>query len=313
MLFELAAVRNLEISVDWAQPLRILLHPDLILLRGHSDEGVEGIADGAGVFAANVVILARNGINGDQHIIGTDGIPNIGVGPKGVQIAHLHHRRDKALLNHSNLLGKCGFVENISPAGAGVGEHPGGHNGHAVGLGVVPAHQVGTNLGDGIRGGRVEGAVLMDALGGLQLRRNLAEDLGGGTDMDDRFAFSDTKGLQQVTGSDDVCVQGVDGGVEAGLGIALGRQVENIVGPDLLDDGEEGDQIVKVGVAEEDPVLVVGTVKEVLDVINGAPPAADTVDVPVGVFYQVVRQVRTYHTGDAGDKGFGCHFYRLFL
>ena len=102
--------------------------------------------------------------------------------------------------------------------------------------------------------------------------------------MDDRFAFSDTKGLQQVTGSDDVCVQGVDGGVEAGLGIALGRQVENIVGPDLLDDGEEGDQIVKVGVAEEDPVLVVGTVKEVLDVIDGAPPAADTVDVPVGVF-----------------------------
>ena len=262
MLFELAAIRDLEVGVDGAQPLRVLLHLDLILFAGHPDEGVEGISNGAGVLA----------------------ITDIGIGPQRIQIPHLYHRRDKTLLDHGDLLCEGGFVEHVPPAGTGVGEHPGGHDGHAVGLGVVAAHQVGADLGDGIGGGGVEGTVLVDAIGRFYLRGDLAKHLGGGADMDGGLASGDAEGLQQVAGTDDVGVQGVDRGVKAGLGVALGRQVKDIVRLDLLDGGEKGDQIVKVGIPEVDTVLMIGPLEKVLDIVDGAPPAADAVDIPVGVF-----------------------------
>ena len=308
MLFELAAVRHLEVGVDGAQTLRVLLHPDQVLFRGHPDEGMEGIPHGTGVPAADVVVLAGNGVHRHQHIIGANGVPDIGVGAQGVQIAHLHHRRDHPLLDHGDLLGKGGFVEHIPPAGPGVGEHPGGHNGHAEGLRVIPAHQIGADLGNGVGGSRVEGAVLMDALGGFYFWRDLAEHLGGGADMDNRLAPGDAQGLQKVTGADNVGVQSVDRGVKTGLWVALGRQVEHIIRLDLLDDGEQGDQVVEVGVPEENAVLVIGALEKVLDIIDRAAPAADAVDVPVGILQQVVRQVGTDHTGNAGDEGFDCHF-----
>lgn len=222
MFFELAAIGDLEVGVDRAQALRVHLHLDLILFGGHSDEGVESVAHSAGVSATDVVVFARNGVYRHQHIIGTDGIPDVGVGAQGVQVANLDHWRDEAFLDHGDLLGKGGFVEDIAPAGAGMSEHPGGHDGHAVGFSVVAAHQVGADLGDGIGGGWMEGAVFMDAFRRLHLRRDFAEHLGGGADMDDGFAVRDTQGLQEVAGADDVGVQGIDGRVEAGLGVTLG-------------------------------------------------------------------------------------------
>lgn len=304
VLFELAAVGHLEIGVDGAQTLRVLLHLNHILFGGHPDEGVEGITNRAGIPATDVVVLAGNGVHRHQHIIGADSIPDIGVGPQRVQIAHLHHRRDHPLLDHGDLLGKGGFVEHIPPAGPGVGEHPGGHNGHAEGFRVIPAHQVGADLGNGIGRCGMEGAVLMDALSGLYLRGDLAEHLGRGADMDDRLATGDAQGLQKVAGADDVGVQGIDGGVKTGFGIALGRQVEHIIRLDLLDDSEQGDQVVEVSVPEENAVLVIGTLEKMLDIIDGAAPAADAVDVPVSVLQEVVGQVGTNHSGNAGDEGF---------
>lgn len=44
-----------------------------------------------------------------------------------------------------------------------------------------------------------------------------------------------------------------------------------------------------------------------LNIVNGAAPAADAVNVPVGVLQQEVRKVGTYHTGDAGNEGFFIH------
>lgn len=87
--------------------------------------------------------------------------------------------------------------------------------------------------------------------------------------------------------------------------------MEDIVRLDFLDDREQGDQVVEVSVLKKDPVLVIGPLKKMLDIVDGAAPATDTVDVPVSVLQQVVRQVGTYHTRDAGDEGFGGHFYHL--
>ena len=89
--------------------------------------------------------------------------------------------------------------------------------------------------------------------------------------------------------------------------------MEDIVRLNFLDDREQGDQVVEVSVLKKDPVLVIGPLEKMLDIVDGAAPAADTVDVPVSVLQQVVRQVGTYHTRDAGDEGFICHKYSLFL
>lgn len=122
--------------------------------------------------------------------------------------------------------------------------------------------------------------------------------------MDDGLAPGDPQGFQEVAGADDVGVQGIDGGIEAGLGIALGRQVENIIRLDSFDDGEQGDQVVEVGILEKDPVFMIGPLKKMLDIIDGAAPAADTVDIPISIFQQIVRQMGAHHAGDAGYQGF---------
>lgn len=212
---------------------------------------MEGIAHSAGILATDVIVFAGNRVDRNQHIVGTDSVPDISVSAQRVQVAHLHHRRDEPLFEHCNLFSKDGFVEDIPPARASVGKHPGGHDGHTVGLGIVAAHQVGTNLGDSIGGIWVEWAALVDTLSGLQLRRNLAEHLGGDADMDNRFALGNTKGFQQVAGTDDICIRGVYGGVKAGLGVALGRQVKNVVRLEIFDDGEEGYQIVEISIPEK--------------------------------------------------------------
>lgn len=222
VLFELAAIRNLEVGVDGAQAFWVHLHLDLVLFGRHSDEGTEGVADGAGVSAADVVILAGDRIHRHQHIIGSDSIPNIGVGAQRVQIANLHYRGNNAFLDHGDLLGEGGFVEYIAPAGAGVGEHPGGHNGHAISLRIVAAHQIGADFGDSIGGGGMEGTILVDTFLRLHLWGDFSKDLGGGADMDNGFALRNAQGLQKIAGSDDVGVQGVDGRVKAGFGVALG-------------------------------------------------------------------------------------------
>ena len=50
----------------------------------HSNQSVESIPHGASVSAANVVILAWNGIHGNQHIISSDSVSNIGVGTQRI-------------------------------------------------------------------------------------------------------------------------------------------------------------------------------------------------------------------------------------
>lgn len=59
--------------------------------------------------------------------------------------------------------------------------------------------------------------------------------------------------------------------------------MEDITGLDGLDDGEEGDQVVEVGVMEKNAVFVIGPGEEVLDVTDGAAPAADAVDIPIRI------------------------------
>ncbi len=66
------------------------------------------------------------------------------------------------MLDHRDLLGKGRFGKDVAAARPGMGEHARRHDGHAVGLGIEAADQVGADLGDGVGRGRVKGAFLVD-------------------------------------------------------------------------------------------------------------------------------------------------------
>lgn len=60
--------------------------------------------------------------------------------------------------------------------------------------------------------------------------------------------------------------------------------MEDIVRLYSFDDGEQRDHVIEVGILEKNTVFVVGPLEEVLDIIDGAAPTADAMDIPVGIF-----------------------------
>jgi hypothetical protein len=58
------------------------------------------------------------------------------------------------------------------------------------------------------------------------------------------------------------------------------------------------------------PVVAIGPVQKVLDVIQRAAPAAHAIDVPVRVFKQKISEMGADHSGDSGNKSF--HKARFF-
>ena len=109
--------------------------------------------------------------------------------------------------------------------------------------------------------------------------------------MDNGATPGDAQGLQEITSTNNIRVQGVDRSIETGLGIALGRQVEDVIWLNSFNNSEQRDQIIKVGIQEEYTVLVVSTFKQMLDIFDGAAPTANTVDIPVCVIQQIICQV----------------------
>ena len=102
-------------------------------------------------------------------------------------------------------------MEDIAAARNGVGEHAGGHHGHAEGVGVVPAKKVSADLGYGIGRRRIERSLLIDSVLRDFRRWDLAEHLGGGADMNHRLVVTEllhyeVEALEKPTGSENVGV-----------------------------------------------------------------------------------------------------------
>ena len=111
------------------------------------------------------------------------------------------------MLDHRDLLGEGRFGEDVATPRAGMGEHPGSHHRHAVSLGIEAADQVGADLGNGVRRGRMERAFLVDR---QFLLGHAAEHLGGGADMDDGLGGIFPQRRQYPFRALDVGVHGIE-------------------------------------------------------------------------------------------------------
>ncbi len=110
----------------------------------------EHLTHRTGITAANIIVFAGYGVDGDQKVIGPNRVAYVGPGAQGVQIAGLDYGRNQAGLDHGDLFGKGGLGKNIPASRPCMGEHARGHDFHAVSFGIKAADQVGTDLGDGI-------------------------------------------------------------------------------------------------------------------------------------------------------------------
>ena len=137
---------------------------------------------------------------------------------------------------------------------------------HAVGLAVVHSDPVGVELGNGVGTARVEG-------GGFLLRGFLhqAVEFGGAGLVEAGFLLEaeDADGFEDAQGTEGVGVGGVFGLFEADGDVALGGEVVDFVGLDLLDDAHEAGTVGHVAVVEDEAaVLFVGVLVEVVDAVG---------------------------------------------
>ena len=124
----------------------------------------------------------------------------------------------------------------------------------AVGLAVVDRLPVAVELGAGVRAAGVEG-------GRQRLRRRgRAEHLGaGGLVEPHRLAAVELPdGLQQAQGAQADDVGGVERLVERDADVALGPEVVDLVGPDLLHQHRQARGVGQVGVVQVEAVAVLG-------------------------------------------------------
>ncbi len=168
-----------------------------------------------------------------------------------------------------------------------------------VGLAVVHADPVGVDLGAAVGAARVERGplVLRRRRGAEHLRRGGLVDAGV---LEPQLADR----LQQPAGAEARHLAGVLGHVEGDADVALGPQVVDLVGPELLEQEVERGAVVQVAVVEEEAaVRLVRVLVDVVDAagVEGGGAADDAVDL-VALGEQQLRQVAAVLAGDAGDE-----------
>jgi hypothetical protein len=259
--------------------------------------------------AADVVIGARRRLDGHEHEIGAHRIAHVGDGTQGFEVAHLDHGLHLLRLDHRDLLGEARLGEDVAAARSGMREHARGHHGHAVGFGIEPADQVGTDLGDRVRRRRMERALLVDR---QLVPRDAAEHFRRCADMHDGLRAGRADRLEHARRALDVGVVGVERRLEAGAREALGGKMEDVVGPRLAHDVLHRQRVAQVAVEKEHAVAPVDPVRERLEIVQRTAPPDHPVDVPVRVGDQVLGQVRPDHSRDARDQcALACHDLRL--
>jgi hypothetical protein len=299
MLLELRGIWHLEIGVQRAQALLLCFNLDVLRL-GNRKQVLEHVADSAGECAADVVELSRDRVDGDKQVVGPNRIANVRPRPQGIQVARLYDWLDQSLLDHCDLLRECGFSEDIAPPWSRVREHPCHHDLLAIRLGVKPAYEVGACLGYRIRRRGMKRAGFCDR---QLLAWNAPEDFGRRTDVYHRINTRTTsQDFQQSLCAEHICVQRLDRRGEAGFGIALCGEMKDVVRLCLLHGVLQGHMVAKVPIQKEDSFVLVCAIKQVLNIVERTAPAAHPENIPVGILQQIIRQVGSHHSRDAGNQ-----------
>ena len=121
-----------------------------------------------------------------------------------------------------------------------------------------------------------------------------------------------SQGFQQAVGPLHVGVKSFKRRVKTGLGETLCGEMEYIVRVDLPHDSGHRQAVAEVTIYKRHAVLRVNPVEKVRDVVQRAPPADHTADVPVRICQQEVSEVRPYHAGKPGYERAFLHETSLF-
>ena len=227
----------------------------------------------------------------------------LGVAPvaQSVEVAHVEAAFE-ALADVGETAGDLAGDEGFAAARAFVIEEDTVAGVEAIGFAVVDGDPVGVELGGGVGAARVEG-------GGFLLGDFLDEavEFGGAGLVEAGFLFQteNADGFEQAQGADGVDIGGVFGAFEADGDVALGAEVVDFVGLDLLDDADEVAGVGEIAVVQLEPSLGdVGVLVDVIDALGveqrGA--ALDAVD-NVAFFEEEFGEVGAILAGDASDEG----------
>ncbi len=192
--------------------------------------------------------------------------------------------------------------EGLTASGALVVEEDAVGHEHAVALAVVHALVVGIDLGAGVRAARLEaGALVLAGLGG-------AKHLGAASLVEAHLVpggvLVGPHGLQQAQHAKAHDIRRELRLVEAHPNVALGSQVIDLGGLDLVQEAAQGPPIREVAVVEVQLRGLVGVDVEVIDAVGVevGSPADDAVDF-VALGEQQFSEVAAVLAGDAGDEG----------
>ena len=171
----------------------------------------------------------------------------------------------------------------------------------AVCLAVVDRDPVGVKLRDAVRAAGTERRRLV-----LRSRLRIAEELRGRclVEADRVGSIQNPQRLQQPQRAECIAVGGVLRCLEAHLDVALGGEVVDLVGSDLLDQPDQAGGIGEIAVVQKEPgVGLVRILVEVIDAfgVEGRGPALDPVN-HIALAQQQLRQERPVLAGDAGDQ-----------
>ena len=179
-------------------------------------------------------------------------------------------------------------MEDIASSWSGVSKHPGSHDFHSESFRIVSSQEIRSDLGDGIWGCRMETTFFVDPVFRFLVCRDPAEDFRRSTDMDDRriiliLFHQQMDGLQQSAGTQDIRIQCIDRCRKTRQRIGLRRQMEDIVRLDLLDHRDQRHLVIEIRILEINAILPIYSVQKVFHIVQRAAPAADAVDIPIGI------------------------------
>ena len=196
--------------------------------------------------------------------------------------------------------------ESFAAAGGFVVEEDAVGGVHAIALAVIHGDPVGIHFGGAVGTAGPEGGGF-----GLGNFLDLAIHLGAGGLVETGGDAGLAQGLEDAGGADAGDIASVFGDVETHAHMALGAEVVNFIGFEVVDELHEIHAISEVAVVEKKPGAVdVGVGVDVIDAggVEGAGAADDSMNL-VAFVEKKVGEVGSVLTGDACDE---CFFHEVF-
>jgi len=265
---------------------------DLHLDLGEGQQGLQYLADRVALPRADVVDRARLPVL-EGKPVGADHVPHVGEVANRLEVAHVDHRPPQSLLDLGDLAGEVRGDEDLAPPGAAVVEPSSPDGVEAVASPVLVREQVLGDLRDRVGRQGPQGVLFAD---GHLVRLDQAVLLARPGDVDLRLEAQVSHRLEHVELRLHVGQEGLGRHEPGGRHVALGRQVEDAVGPHRGERPPGGRGIAEVALDERDAPA------EVLDVVHAAPPAMGPEQLHVAPADEVVGQVASDKARQAGDE-----------